>query len=157
MKTILFAALVLAPASAGAQTLWGEVRAGMTDAEVAALRPAHGRPEQNRERTWIAYGETIGVCPVNVAIHHPEGKVTSVTISPPAVYGTTMSGLTRGSKCGDDAQRLLARRFGKPQGAAAGSTGEQRWTRKGVEILFRRAGLDPDSGWMITYRPAPPR
>lgn len=151
MKWLGLVGLALVATPAEAQSLWGDVRVGMTVAEVRALRSIQGRirHDSDSERTRLA-GERVGACPVDVTIRHPEGVVTYVAVSPPLLYGSQLGEAMGGDKCGADAAALLRSRYGQPQTV---SGNESTWRRDGIEIEFSRSGPERSAGWTIFYRP----
>lgn len=156
---LLFAALTFLPTSAGAQTLWRDVEAGMSVERLDALYPAARTMERGTVRR-LDDVERVGDCTAHVVITVANGAVSRVTIFSQWYDALAGSALVF-DECGDDAQAALTRRYGRPFESRTVGTGEQfradRWMRGGVEIEFTRYGTASSDKWSITYKAVPRR
>lgn len=116
--------------------LWGEVRAGMTTAEVRAIYP-EGRVKvkwHGNEQTEVEDVAILEGCNAEVEIYHATGNVSSVTVKG--------RGSVKGT-CSNKVFSALAAKYGQPlgqtnQGGSIFKMGRSTaiWNRNGITMTY---------------------
>lgn len=165
---MVIAAIYPVPALAG-PTLWRDIEAGMTPAQIQSLYPERpGEIHHTPKQTVIENVQQVGRCHPDVHVEYENGAVARVRIE------SRYRGFPK-EACGDEASKAMLAKYGQPIAVdqAERDTGglitsglfkgldtsrterrtEQTWTRDGVFVTFMRDDPDVNDLWRITYEP----